>query len=173
MDPQPFVSYPAFEKDRQKMLGNFEVDLIDYPLASLISDLNTLPYVFTLQSCHGHFLHIDGPEILNFESLDSSENLLYRLAYIAFCIEDSPSGREFREKLIKIPSFTNPHNVQFCSAQWFWDQWPNSYALQVMVERFKDKDKTILDLHEAKIIKQTRDIFFDYMQSFTSRLLEE
>jgi hypothetical protein len=63
--------------------------------------------------------------------------------------------------------------VQFCSAQWFWDQWANSYALQVMPQRFKDQDSAIIDYHEAEKIQHSRDIFFAYMKDFTSTILEQ
>jgi hypothetical protein len=63
--------------------------------------------------------------------------------------------------------------VQFCSAQWFWDQWVNSNALQIMPQRFKDKDSAVIDFHDAKKIKQIRDIFFAYMKDFTSTILEQ
>ncbi|MCP3891675.1 MAG: hypothetical protein GY702_22820 [Desulfobulbaceae bacterium] len=61
--PKPFESYPGFQTDRQLALNNLEISLVDNPLVGLIKDLNTLPYLFTLQCCYGHFLTTDGEEI--------------------------------------------------------------------------------------------------------------
>ena len=63
--------------------------------------------------------------------------------------------------------------VQFCSAQWFWDQWVNSYALQVIPPRFKDRDSGVMDYREAAEVEQVRDLFFALMKDFTSVTLEQ
>lgn len=51
-------------------------------------------------------------------------------------------------------------NIQFCSANWFWERQVNSYALQVEPEKFKHEDKAILDYEEALRIEIVRDNFF-------------
>lgn len=169
--PKPFEDYPEFQSDRQLALSSLDVMLIDNPLVGLIKDLNNLPYLFTLQCCYGHFLTSDDEEISEFDLSGSVNKVEYRLAYIAFCIENSIPGKKFAQQLKDI-SLTVEHGlVQFCSAQWFWDQWVNSYALQVMPQRFKDKDSTVLDLHEAGNIKQARDTFFAYLKDITSTFL--
>ena len=63
--------------------------------------------------------------------------------------------------------------MHFFSAQWFWDQWINSYAVQIISKRFKVKDSVVIDFHEAEKLKQARDIFFAYLKNFTSTILEE
>lgn len=172
--PKPFEDYPGFQSDRQLALSILDSTLIDKPLAGLIKDFNTLPYLFTLQCCHGHFVTTDDEEISDFDVSGSINKVEYRLAYLAFCIESSPSGVTFAQQLKAISLTMAEGLVQFCSAQWFWDQWPNSYALQVIPQRFKDKDRAIIDFHEAEKIQQARDIFFAYMKDFaTSQLRGE
>lgn len=171
--PRPFEENTRFRADRQSALNSLDVTLIDEPLLDLIYDLNKLPNLFTLQCCHGHFLTTDSKEISNFSLLGTIDRVEYRLAYIAFCIENSPSGKEFAQQLKNIPLTVDRSLVQFCSAQWFWDQWVNSYALQVMPQRFKDKDSIVTDYHEAEKVKQVRDIFFTFMKDFTATILEQ
>lgn len=174
--PKPFEDYPEFQRDRQLALDMLDIALIDDPLVGLIKDLNQIPYLFTLQCCHGHFQTTDGEEISDFDasgSINKLNKLEYRLAYIVFCIENSSSGKFFAQQLQDIPLTVKHGLVQFCSAQWFWDQWLNSYVLQVMVPRFKDKDTCVIDVHEADKIKQARDIFYAYLKDFASTILEE
>jgi hypothetical protein len=171
--PKPFENYPGFQTDRQVALGNLDIARIDDPLVELIRDLNTLPYLFTLQCCHGHFLTTAGREISDFDSSGPSSTVEYRLAYIAFCLENSPSGKEFARQLNSIPLTVERNLVQFCSAQWFWDQWVNSYALQLMPPRFNDKDKAVIDYHEAREVKRVRDIMFAYLRDFTDEILAQ
>ncbi|MGI9537827.1 MAG: hypothetical protein ACR2PB_12210 [Desulfocapsaceae bacterium] len=171
--PKPFEDNPGFQTDRQIALSSLDVTLIDDPLVGLIDELNKLPYLFTLQCCHGHFLTTDNKEISDFDLLGASNKIEYRLAYIAFCIENSPQGKAFSHKLKNIPLTVDRSLVQFCSAQWFWDQWVNSYALQLMPQRFKDKDSAVIDYHEARELKRVRGILFTYMRDFTDKILEQ
>ncbi len=169
-DYKPIILNPNFKADRQVALEKLDLDLIDSPLRKLVRDINRLPYLFTLQCCHGHFLKKDGEEILNLELSKTSERVKYRLAYFAFCIEDSLSGRNIRERLVNIPLSINQDKIQFCSAQWFWDQWLNSYALQVIPKRFKEQDTAQLEYVEAREIAKVRDNFFAYLKDFIARL---
>jgi hypothetical protein len=83
----------------------------------------------------------------------------YRIAYIAFCIENNMKGRELLETLKKVSAIA-PDNIQFCSAEWFWERQVNSYALQVVPERYKNEDIAILSYREALNIEKTRNEFF-------------
>ena len=83
----------------------------------------------------------------------------YRIAYIAFCIDNSEAGRKLLEKWQTITSI-DPENIQYCSARWFWRRQVNSYVLQVEPDRFKHKDKAILDYKEALYIENLRGEFF-------------
>jgi len=85
--------------------------------------------------------------------------LLWAFYLIAFCIENSASGRSLIAALNRITDI-GPENIQFCSAEWFWERQVNSYALQVEPDRFKHKDKVILDYREALHIEKIRNEFF-------------
>ena len=50
--------------------------------------------------------------------------------------------------------------VQFGSPGWFWDQYPNSYALQVQPERFRLQDRAVMPHEEALLVQAVRDGFF-------------
>ena len=59
----------------------------------------------------------------------------------------------------KIPGL-DKENIQFCSAEWFWERQINSYALQVEPNRFKHKDRAIIGYKESLQIEKIRDAFF-------------
>ena len=64
-----------------------------------------MPYCFTLQSCYGHFVYNGQKDSHNLESLPEKNTITkveYRIAYIAFCIENSSLGRELFEALKEI-----------------------------------------------------------------------
>lgn len=90
---------------------------------------------------------------------DASADVEYRIAYVAFCIENSDSGRKFLNALKNIPSI-DPENIQFCSVEWFWKSPVNSYALQVEPDRFKHKDTVVIDYTESLKIEKIRNEFF-------------
>lgn len=169
-DPKPFVDNPHYRTDRQCVLKNLDPSLIDDPLVDLIENLNNFPYLFTLQCCYGHFLTMDGKEILNLERADAINQVEYKLAYIAFCIEKSPQGKDIAQQLENIPLGVDQDTVQFCSAQWFWDQWVNSYALQVMPRRFQDQDSAYISYHEAREIGRVRDAFYIFLKEFITKV---
>jgi hypothetical protein len=83
----------------------------------------------------------------------------YRIAYIAFCIENSALGKALFAALKGITAIDR-ENVQFCCAEWFWKRQINSYALQVEPDRFKHKDTAIIDFKEALHIEKIRNEFF-------------
>lgn len=157
---KPFAAHPTFEEDREAVLKALDPGAIDPPLRSLINSINKRPELFTLQCCHGHFVTADDRELANAGEGARGEKLIYRLAYLAFCITDSEAGREAREFLMGLPARVDPENVQFGSAMWFWDQWPNSYVVQVMPERYKDLDRARIDCTEAQKLEKIRDAFF-------------
>jgi hypothetical protein len=153
---------PHYQVQKQKILCDLTDDMIDMPIIGLINGFNKLPYCFTLQSCYGHFVNNGQKDLYNFESLpvkDTIAKVEYRIAYIAFCIENSASGRGLFEAFKEITSIDS-ENVQFCCAEWFWERQVNSYALQVEPDRFKRRDKAILDYKEALYIEKVRNEFF-------------
>ena len=161
-DLKKFRDNPHYHAQRQKCLGSLTDDMIDLPIVGVVNGLNKLPYCFTLQSCYGHFVRNDRKDYHNVEPLpvkDTIAKVEYRIAYIAFCIENSVLGRGMYEILQKFTAI-DPENIQFCCAEWFWQRQVNSYALQVEPDRFKRNDRAILDYREALRIEKIRNDFF-------------
>jgi len=156
------VENPHYQIQKQKILSALTDDMIDMPIIDLINGLNKLPYCFTLQSCYGHFVHSRQDDSHNLDPLPEKKIIAkveYRIAYIAFCIENSHMGKELFDSLKQIETI-DPENIQFCCAEWFWKKQVNSYALQVEPDRFKQKDTAILDYKEALNIEKIRNEFF-------------
>jgi hypothetical protein len=156
------VVNPDYKAQKLKSLGILADALIDLPIIDLINGFNKLPFCFTLQSCYGHFVYNGQKDTLNLEPLPEKGAIVkveYRIAYIAFCIENSILGRTLFESLKKITAI-DPKYVQFCCAEWFWKKQINSYALQVEPDRFKCKDTAIIDFKEALHIERVRNAFF-------------
>jgi len=153
---------PHYQVQKRKIQYDLNDGMIDMPIVDLINGFNKLPYCFTLQSCYGHFVYNDQKDTHNLDPLPAKEIIAkveYRIAYIAFCIENSASGRGLFETLKKITAI-NPRNIQFCCAEWFWKRQINSYALQVEPDIFKSKDTAIIDFNEALHIEKIRNTFF-------------
>ena len=153
---------PHYRDQKQKILNDLTDDMIDIPIIDLVNGFNKLPYCFTLQSCYGHFVYIGQKDLHNLVPLPvkgAIDKIEYRVAYIAFCIENSAAGRGFFETLKEVTSI-DPENIQFCCAEWFWNKQINSYALQVEPDRFKRQDTAIIDFKEALHIEKIRNTFF-------------
>jgi len=165
--PKPFIEDPDYKKKKEKSLieleGILKKNELDLPIKIIITDLNRIPYCFTLQSCYGHFVHLYQKDANNIESLSkySSEKMdvLYRIAYVAFCIQNNEPGKLLFEDL-KFLVKIDPRYVQFGSPDWFWDQCVNSFALQVSPERRRYEDNFNIDMEEALYIENVRDRFF-------------
>jgi hypothetical protein len=157
-----FAENPHYQLQKQKILSELTNNMIDIPIIDLINGYNKLPYCFTLQSCYGHFVYNGQKDLHNLEPLPITgaiDKIEYRIAYIAFCIENSAAGRGFFETLEEVTSI-DPENIQFCCAEWFWNKQINSYALQVEPDRFKRQDTAIIDFMEALHIEKIRNTFF-------------
>jgi hypothetical protein len=169
--PKELVENPCFKEQKQKRLAGLTDDMIDAPLIEIITRINQRPYCFTLQSCYGHFLYPGQQNPDNLESLPVTTSIAsvdYRIAYVAFCIENSQSGKTLLEALGNI-ALIDPHTIQFCSAEWFWQRQVNSYALQVEPDRFKHKDRVVLDYKEALNIEKMRNEFFVQLGDLLNR----
>ena len=156
------VENPHYPAQRRKSLAGLTGVKIDVPIVELINAFSKLPYCFTLQSCYGHFLYNGQKDPNNLDPLSVTHTITkveYRIAYIAFCIDNSDSGRKLFNDLKVIPAI-DPENIKFCCAEWFWKRQVNSYALQVEPDRFKQKDQAILDYKEALKIETIRNEFF-------------
>jgi hypothetical protein len=160
--PKELTEYPHYKEQRQKSIAALKNAIIDEPIREIIKDFNKLPYCFTMQSCYGHFLYNGQKDPHSIDPLPVKKTIFrveYKIAYIAFCIEGSDSGRRLLETLEEITDI-DPQNIQFCCAEWFWKKQINSYALQVEPDRFKHEDKAILDYKEALNIEKIRNMFF-------------
>jgi hypothetical protein len=156
------VSNPGFAQQKRRTLAGLTDAMIDAPILPVIQGLNRLPGCFTLQCCYGHFLYKGHWDPHNLDALPASggpEKVEYRIAYVAFCLEDNDRGWALSASLKSLANI-DPRNIQYGSAGWFWSRQVNSYALQVEPERFKQRDKAILDFREARYIEQVRNRFF-------------
>jgi len=156
------VENPYYQDQRLKSLAGLSDSLIDEPIVELISAFNKLHYSFTLQSCYGHFIYRDQNDPHNLAPLPRTEPIArveYRIAYIAFCIENNKLGRKLFYALKQVAD-VDPENIQFGCAEWFWERQVNSYALQVEPDRYKLEDKAILEYKEALKIEKIRNAFF-------------
>ena len=169
-----FAENPNFPSQRQNSLYCLTDDMIDEPIIGLVNRFNMLPCCFTLQSCYGHFVYNGQKDPHNLEPLpitDTIAKVEYRIAYIAFCIENSDSGINLFEDLKEITTI-DPENIQFCCAEWFWKKQVNSYALQVEPDRFKRMDTTSLDYTEALYIEKVRNEFFNQLDELLENAKE-
>lgn len=160
--PKILVENLHYLDQRQKSLARLDGEIIDEPIIELINSFNKLPYCFTLQSCFGHFVYSGQNDPQNLAPLpltDTISRVEYRIAYIAFCIENSALGRMFF-KALKGVTDIDPNNIQFCCAKWFWERQVNSYVLQVEPDRFKSEDKALLNYNESLKIEKIRNEFF-------------
>lgn len=160
------VTNPAYARQRQTMLRELEKADIDAPISALIARFNTLPCCFTLQSCHGHFMSKTGAEIQSPAQMSGTgqiDKIEYRIAYIAFCIENSAGGKILLAALEQVPEL-EPECVQFGSSGWFWNQYLNSYVLQVEPVRFASQDTVLLSYQETCIVEEVRNMFFNRLR---------
>lgn len=166
IEPKKLVKNLRYQEQKQEMLAGLTDRMIDTPIIGLIKNINRLSYCFTLQCCYGHFTYNGQKDTRNLEPLphtDKIEPVEYRIAYIAFCIENSAWGRKLIAALNRI-THIGPEYIQLCSAEWFWERQVNSYALQVEPDRFRDKDRVILDYSEALQVETIRNKFFVHLK---------
>lgn len=169
---RPMVVDPRYKTRRRHCLNELNIDELDTPIAGLIDELCELPSCFTIQSCFGHFLYPDQEDPNNIDPLPSTnviDAVEYRIAYIALCVENNRSGREFLSWLKQL-SDIDPHYIQFGCAEWFWERYPNSYVLQVEPERHMQKDKSTVDFQEALRIEKVRNKFYDHLMILVSNI---
>ena len=133
-----------------------------------------LPFCFTLQCCFGHFLYENQKDRNNLAPLpvsDTLDTIEYRIAYIAFCIENSQPGIRLLKQLKQIPAL-DPEYIQFGCAEWFWKQQVNSYALQVEPKRHMTRDTCFVDYHEALHLEKVKNRFFITLNELVQKLLQ-
>ena len=166
ISPRPLVSNPDYSFQKERALACVSKGMIDVPIRGVIQALNALPFCFTLQCCYGHFLY-DGQG--DAESLDplpvvhTPDSVVYRIAYIAFCVDTCEAGKRLLNILKSLVSI-EPNYIQFGSAGWFWGQQVNSYVLQVEPERFKGLDRAVLEYSEALKVETIKRLFFKELE---------
>jgi hypothetical protein len=164
---RPLVEDPRYDVRRSRSLDELERMLasnsIDTPIASLIDRMREIPYCFTLQSCSGHFVLGDGKDHHSVKELANANvektMVRYRIAYLAFCIQNSAPGRRLLEDLKAITDL-DPDFIQFGGAGWFWRDCVNSYVLQVEPARYACEDSAEVGIGEAIRIEEARDRFY-------------
>ena len=100
-----FVHNSLYEEQRQEAINGLDITTIDSPIIDIIDGCVKLSYCFPLQSCYGHFLFKNQKDQKNVEPLpifDSNITVKYRIAYIAFCIQDSELGNILFQDLKKV-----------------------------------------------------------------------
>ena len=156
------VDNPNFKAQRKKVLESLSDGMIDPPIVDIINTFNWLPYCFTLQCCCGHFLFKGQEDQYHLGPLPidgNADRVYYRIAYLAICVENSQSGKCLIEGLRRIAEM-DKSNIQFGSADWFWQRQVNSYVLQIEPDRFKYEDSAELEYREALDIQKTRNSVF-------------
>lgn len=164
---KPYSDDPDYQERRIAALRDLDSSVIDPPISEIISIYNTIPYSFTLQSCYGHFLYEGQGDEHNTDPLPLKEGIGrvdYRIAYLAFCVENSERGRNLRREIENLTRI-DPMNVQLGSAGWIWKDIPNLYAIQVEPDRHKSKDRVLLDFEEALLIERVRNELFARLEA--------
>lgn len=168
--PREFVEDTGYSERRVRTVSALAPDCIDAPIRDLILGFAGLSHCFTLQSCYGHFLYTGqgDPQSVNTLPEEDIGPVRYRIAYLALCIENGATGGRLRGALQALAEI-DPEDVQFGSPGWFWEQHPNSYALQVEPGRFKQEDEAVIGHSEALHIQQVRDEFFEGLRGVLAR----
>jgi hypothetical protein len=169
-EPREFVKNERYARDREDTLSALDLGSIDEPIVDIIAGFAKIPHCFTLQSCYGHFVYAPEKDHHGLDPIPRGYGgpVRYRIAYIAFCLEDSPRGRAFHDSLARIAEIS-PDYIQFGSPEWFWEQWVNSYALQVEPIAHQFKDEAILESAEAFQTQKVRNLFFRELMALLDR----
>ena len=164
-EARTLVRNDGYAAERQAALEALDLSAVDAPIVDIVEAFRPLPHCFTLQCCYGHFLTRTGQDDHTLAPLPEgfTGTVRYRIAYVAFCVDTDAPGRALLEKLSRVPE-SDPAFVQFGSADWFWDQWPNSYTLQVEPAVHRFKDQAVLTAGEALQVQRARDRFFDELR---------
>ncbi len=160
-EPRALIARPAFEGDRREALRLLNLEAIDPPIVDIITAFAEFAHVFTIQCCFGHFVCGAEQDVHTLSPIpdDYAGPVRYRIAYVAFCLEPSERGRALYDAMARVPQ-VDPGYIQFGCATWFWDRWPNSYALQVEPAAFRFQDEAMLDVEQARRTAAVRDAFF-------------
>jgi hypothetical protein len=164
-EARTLVRNDGYDAERQAALEALDLGDVDMPIRDIVEAFRPLPHCYTLQCCSGHFLTSPAQDDHSLAPLldGFAGTVRYRIAYVAFCVDTSDRGRAFLERLSRVPEI-DPALVQFGSADWFWDQWVNSYTLQVEPAAHRFKDQAVLTAGEAMQVQRARDRFFEELR---------
>jgi hypothetical protein len=165
--PKQIVNNAGFREQRRRCLAGLCDTMIDRSLVAIVNQFNALPFCFTLQCCHGHFVlpGEQNPSTLDsLPTLETHPSVLYRIAYLAFCIDNCKKGRCLLTDLETLVNI-DPQYIQFGSADWFWERQINSFVLQVEPERCQFHDSVTLDYREALHVERIRNAFFARLET--------
>jgi len=172
-EPRPLVANARYADERRTALDALDLAAVDDPIIDIVEAFELLPHCFTLQCCYGHFVTAARQDERSLAAIPDghSGSVRYRVAYVAFCVENGERGRAFLDKLSRIPA-ADPAYIQFGSAGWFWDQWVNSYVLQVEPAAHRFKDQAALAAGEAVHTQRVRDAFFAELRQVLAEELD-
>jgi hypothetical protein len=171
-EAKPMVADHGYASRRKHSLTElkaaFESESIDAPIARLIKRISRIPHCFTLQSCYGHFSLQDGGAEeysvrLIRRGLEGARTVRYRIAYIAFCVQNVRSGTALLDDMRVVPDL-DPEYIQFGSADWFWNSCVNTYVLQAEPERCRFEDSIEVGVAEAERIENARDRMYSELE---------
>ena len=164
-EAKTLVRNDGYAAERQAALDSLDLSAIDAPIVDIVEAFLPLTHCFTLQCCSGHFLTAPGQDEHSLAPIPDGfrGTVHYRIAYVAFCVDTGDRGRAFLQRLSRVPEI-DPAYVQFGSADWFWDQWVNSFTLQVEPTAHRFKDQAVLTAGEAMQTRRARDRFFEELR---------
>jgi hypothetical protein len=173
-EPRELVDNPGYMRKRERMIASLDLDAIDRPIRGIIREFAQLPQCYTIQCCYGHFVHAAQQDPHNVEPLPAYEvsPVLYRIAYIALCVENCQDGLRLRSLLKEVPAI-DPNTVQFGSPDWFWKSHLNLYALQVEPRRFMYQDEAMIMYKEALHLQDVRGRFFERLEQIVETIRGE
>lgn len=173
-EPRVMVENALYPQERRAALEALDLHAIDAPIVDIVRTFAALPYCFSLQSCWGHFICApeQDPHTLEPVPVQHPGSVRYRIAYVGLCIENCHSGRGLMDSLTAMTAI-DPDYLQFGSADWFWERWLNSYALQVEPARYMTRDDVVLSPAEALHVQHTRDLFFSELRKLLAREVGE
>jgi hypothetical protein len=172
---KPLEFNPGYTIGRQKAIEQLQSEIrqhhIDPPITDLLLKMSELRTCYPIQSCYGHFVHEKQKEVHNCEPLApyaaTIPEVTWRIAYIAFCIENSRGGRALCSAIRELTTI-DPRNIQFGCAEWFREQAVNSYIIQVSPQRFMCQDSMVLPMNEALQVEAVRNLFYQRFNGIIS-----
>ena len=174
-EPRAPVPNETFATQRARVLAELDLEGLDCPLRDLVARLAEVPCCFPVESCCGHFVILQGDERRIFDRLppltDDITSVLYRVAYLALCVDDSPAGRDLLRELRAVPSIA-PERVQFGCVDHHWRRQVNTFVLQVVPWPHRVVDDVLLTPEEARDVEDARRWFFIRLDDLVRDLRE-